>query len=255
MGTILDLNVLTAPATGDWLLIRDISDASDKDKKMALGYLAWKDQAVTPTAARAVRWKDANTIEDAGFLVSDIARLSVAQTWTGVNTFSGANVFTPQQTFNGGALFGGAAPQSNLNYYREAGSFTPQFADAGSGGVQGTPTASMGAYTRIGNRVWIDIFFDNMPTTGMTGANFLYIRNLPFAAVSTTNYIAVGTAWTSRINFGGNHLSVRIGAGSTALLLYGHPGTGNATPPVVLISDLGGGTLVDLGISINYQCV
>ena len=37
MGTIADLNELTAPAIGDFFVVRDISDVLDKDKKMTLG--------------------------------------------------------------------------------------------------------------------------------------------------------------------------------------------------------------------------
>lgn len=66
MGTIADLNELTAPDVLDYWVVRDVSDVLDKDKKVKLGKFPLKDGAVSPTAGRVARWKDANTLEDGG---------------------------------------------------------------------------------------------------------------------------------------------------------------------------------------------
>jgi hypothetical protein len=47
MGQISDLTALTAPATGDLLLVRDVSDPTDKDKKIALSEFGVLDLAAT----------------------------------------------------------------------------------------------------------------------------------------------------------------------------------------------------------------
>lgn len=50
------------------------------------------DVSGTPTAGRTVEWTDANTIEDAGFATSDIARLSQAQTFAESQTVETSGV-------------------------------------------------------------------------------------------------------------------------------------------------------------------
>jgi len=90
MGQIADLNEITTLAglaTGDLMVVRDISDAADKDKKLQMGKLAWKDSAAILTN-RVASWKDANTLMDAGFLVTDVPLKSAANTFTANNNFS-----------------------------------------------------------------------------------------------------------------------------------------------------------------------
>jgi hypothetical protein len=71
---------------------------------------------------------------------------------------------------------------SNLEWYEE-GTWTPVVADAATGGNV-SATVPVGAYTRIGNIVTLTFSLTNISTAGMTGANDLFIRGLPFAAKS-----------------------------------------------------------------------
>lgn len=78
MGTIAQLNELTTPATGDYLLASDASDATDKNKKVAF---------------------------------SKFGVLSLAQTWTAAQTFSAgitvsgaASVLSAVRSGNTGAI-------------------------------------------------------------------------------------------------------------------------------------------------------
>ena len=131
--------------------------------------------------------------------------------------------------------------------------FTPVFADASSGGNVATVAAAAGWYTRIGGRIWVDIFFDNISTSGLTSGNSVYIRGLPVASLNSANYRATGSVFFSRINYTDRFVSAFLNYNTSYLTLQSHPNTGNATPTNILVSDLTGGTgFVDLVISISY---
>jgi hypothetical protein len=53
MGELTDLTALTTPAAGDLLLVRDISDASDKDKSLALSKMGVLNLAAVWSAIQA----------------------------------------------------------------------------------------------------------------------------------------------------------------------------------------------------------
>jgi hypothetical protein len=82
--TIRDLTELTTVAVDDYLLISDTSDVTNRDKRISTAnlQLALPKKTGTPVAGRVAGWADANTLNDGGFAISDIARLSVAQTYT-----------------------------------------------------------------------------------------------------------------------------------------------------------------------------
>jgi len=84
----------------------------------------------------------------------------------------------------GGIQFGGdTAAANSLDDYEE-GTWTPVIADATSAGNTGTGTFT-GNYTKIGRLVHLQFTLLNLDTTGMTGANDLYIRGIPFACLTT----------------------------------------------------------------------
>lgn len=97
---VADLSELTSPAANDFMLVSDTSDPLFKDKKMQLGKMVIK--SGTPTASRLASWTDANTIQDAGFLVSDFARKTGspiggrAVVWTDANAIQDAGVLFTQ---------------------------------------------------------------------------------------------------------------------------------------------------------------
>lgn len=160
-----------------------------------------------------------------------------------------AQTYSALKTFSAGLTFGG----STLNTYTEATSFTPVFADASSGGNVASVGAAAGWYTRIGNRVWVDMFFDNISTSGLTSGNPVYVRGLPFSSLNSANYRATGSVYFSRINYTDRFVSAFLITNTTYLTLQSHPNTGSATPTAILVSDLTGGTgFVDLVISISY---
>lgn len=88
--TIRDLTELTAVAANDYLLISDTSDVTNRDKRIAISNLQINlaQKTGTPVLNRVASWLDSNTVQDAGYLASDVARLSVGQTYTGKPTFN-----------------------------------------------------------------------------------------------------------------------------------------------------------------------
>lgn len=63
----------------------------------------------------------------------------------------------------------------------EEGTFTPVLADAQTGGNTASTANTKGIYTKVGRQVTCKIEFVNINTGGMTGANAIWLRNLPFA--------------------------------------------------------------------------
>lgn len=126
MGQLADLNDLPALATGDLILVRDISDASDKDKKMQLGKVAWKDSGAI-VANRLASWKDANTVQDAGFLTTDVALKNAANSFVGNQSITGSlstsaglsaasSIGTPLSVSRSGSATTGAQVLCSLTY-------------------------------------------------------------------------------------------------------------------------------------------
>jgi len=106
-----------------------------------------------------------------------------------------------------------SATSSNLLDDYEEGTFTPEFADATSGGNTATVSAS-GRYTKIGNLVTANIHFINIDTSGMTSGNAIYIRNLPFVIGVTPNPICA--VLCDRINF--DQYVIAMGSGGNSYI-------------------------------------
>ena len=80
----------------------------------------------------------------------------------------------------------------------EEGTFTPEFANAASGGTESSSyTTQDGRYTKIGNLVHVDIFLRNVVTTSL-GTGAFFVRGLPFAVKSGSIYI--GQAGLSNVD-------------------------------------------------------
>jgi hypothetical protein len=78
--------------------------------------------------------------------------------------------------------------QDALDYYDE-GTWTPIAADASSGGNVSATSAASASYTRIGNMCNVRCRFTTLSIAGMTGANDVFIRGLPFTALSETGTV------------------------------------------------------------------
>lgn len=90
------------------------------------------------------------------------------------------------------------------NPFYASGAFTPEVADAATGGNVGTGTF-YGQYVKIGRQVTVTISLTNINTTGMTAANDFFIRNLPYTAGSVTGSVLyTGSVMGVSINFNTN---------------------------------------------------
>jgi len=105
----------------------------------------------TPTAARIASWLDANSVQDGGIAVSDLGRLSLAQTFSALKTFSA------------GLSFG----NETLNVYLES-TWIPQLYGSVSTGAISYGTRT-GKYTRIGNVIFFHAFIAVTTITGGSG--------------------------------------------------------------------------------------
>ena len=115
-----------------------------------------------------------------------------------------------------------------LNDYEE-GTWTPILADASTAGNTATGAFS-GFYTKIGRLVTLQATCGTITTTGMTGANTLYIRGLPFAIAGSTQ-LSAGAANFYNVVMGANGSIawINAAAGTTYIrILKQASGTTNA---------------------------
>jgi hypothetical protein len=115
-----------------------------------------------------------------------------------------------------------------LNDYEE-GTWTPILADASTAGNTATGAFS-GFYTKIGRLVILQATCGTITTTGMTGANTLYIRGLPFAIAGSTQ-LSAGAANFYNVVMGANGSIawINAAAGTTYIrILKQASGTTNA---------------------------
>lgn len=132
----------------------------------------------------------------------------------------------------------------------EEGTFTPVFADASSGGNTGTAALASGRYTKIGRFVYINISYLNISTTGMTLANSIFIRNLPFTAVSSSFVQFPGSQINSNVSSTNGVITPFVPNNTSYINLYNGIAAGTFT--TLLVSSIISGDS-DLYINICYE--
>ena len=144
--------------------------------------------------------------------------------------------------FNGGT--------DAFQHYEE-GTWTPEVADATSGGNTGTGTLS-GYYVRIGDMVHISCNITNVNTTGMTGGNNLSIRGLPFDIVSQTGTIRqTGVVDATGVTYTGSYL-VAVAQDNTSYIRIFVQNNSGGSSSIMDVNALNSGT-TDLRFSMWYQ--
>ena len=136
-------------------------------------------------------------------------------------TTSGSGITFP-------ATASGSTDANTLDDYEE-GTWTPILADDPSAGNTATGAFS-GFYTKIGRLVTLQATCGTITTTGMTGANTLYIRGLPFAIAGSTQ-LSAGAANFYNVVMGANGSIawINAAAGTTFIrILKQASGTTNA---------------------------
>jgi hypothetical protein len=183
------------------------------------------------------------------------ASLPVITTTGDVNTgifFPAADTiaFTTGGTTRGrwttdGLCFNADTAAANALDDYEEGTFTPEIADAITGGNTGTAGAATGTYTKIGRLVNIIISLVNMNTSGMTAGNILHIRGLPFANSSQN---APLSCYLDSFNFT-NFVTPRVAGSSSYFVL--HDNVDSANDVLLLVSSVTSGT-ADIFINGTY---
>jgi hypothetical protein len=131
-----------------------------------------------------------------------------------------------------------------------AGTWTPEVADAASGGNAASATVAYGEYTRIGDLVWAGCRITQINTTGLTAGNAVNVRGFPYASNNaSSNYRATGTASVNNITFGG-YVSVNMLSNTSAVTLVNN--ASGAAGANILVSALTSGTAL-IQFSIVYR--
>jgi len=144
----------------------------------------------------------------------------------------------------------GTGTSELLDDYEE-GTFTPVVADAASGGNEGSATEAYGYYTKTGRQVTVQITLLNIDTTGLTGANDLYITGVPFAAegLSGINYFT-GSMSAALLTSSADVVVPEIFDSSSYVRIREWNLSGTGTDWTI-VSELTSGT-ADLNITLTY---
>ena len=149
-----------------------------------------------------------------------------------------------------GLCFGSDTAAANALDDYEEGTWTPEIADASSGGNTGSASISNATYVKIGKLVTIQATLANIVTTGMTSANVLFIRNLPFTSASPNN--SIGPVFTDTVTFQGSRTSAVASIGvSDSWLTFISMGSAS-TDTGIDVGDLTSGTS-DIIITMTYE--
>ena len=131
----------------------------------------------------------------------------------------------------------------------EEGTWTPVVADATTGGNVGTCTINHARYTKIGRQVSVECNISSITSTGMTGGNPFYVRNLPFASVTGGN----GNFYSLRVGRNASTVSSSVFCLDGTSYVYFPLYTTNSatTGTFILVSDIVSGTS-EIILSVTY---
>lgn len=113
---------------------------------------------------------------------------------------------------------------NTLDDYEEN-TFTPVAAFVTPGTSAWTPSVQVGRYTKIGNRVWVDVTYEGLLTLG-TAAGALIINNLPFTVKNVTNYWPYGPAQMVGWTLAGVSNYNCYGLANSTSMYFGYTGSG-----------------------------
>ena len=126
----------------------------------------------------------------------------------------------------------------------EEGTFTPTIVGTTTTGA-GTYTEQAGYYTKIGNRVFVNIALD---WSAHTGAGNMRVSGLPFTNENVTLNLAIPSFYVANLSLtAGNIVQGFVNANSTQILLYQVPTGGGSSSFVPL------DTSATIRVSLQYQ--
>ena len=148
-----------------------------------------------------------------------------------------------------GIQFDGDTAAANALDDYEEGTWTPVVADATAGGNTGSATVTSANYTKIGRQVTVTAIIGNIVTTGMTAANALYIRGLPFTSSASNSAQGAVTADTLTYPASRTYIVANIGLSDSWMSFVS---SGNALADTsVLVSGVSSG-VSDIFVTLTY---
>jgi len=135
-----------------------------------------------------------------------------------------------------------------IDGFGSQGAFTPVLRD-NTAGTAATATTSIGYFTKVGKRIFFDITFTDINTTGLTAGNQVVITGLPYTASSTAGRIASVPVHVANCTSTTGNIWATIITGSTRMTLLNGTTTGLSTWPVSSITSGTG----DIYISGSYE--
>jgi len=183
MGQIADLNDLATPVLADYLLVRDVSDLTDRDKKLLIGTL------------RSLLLANGTLTNP---MLADMAQATLKGRASGAGTGAPADL---------------TAAQVNT-IIEEAAPFTPIVSDSDIGGATATPATAAGYYVKRGVDITAFITILGVNTTGLSAAAPLWIRNLPYPSLNSANFRATCTPIFGNVTFTANPVGMMLGNSS-----------------------------------------
>ena len=139
---------------------------------------------------------------------------------------------------SGGAYLGGTAAANKLDDYEE-GTFTPAFS---GGDYTFTYNKQKGSYTKIGNRVFVDmhLYIDSSTAPSGSTDGDLNVTGLPFAfnAQNSVDILAVSIGFKQQIVNTEDSLSVKFVSGNSSFTIHKDLSTGFPDGSLLQASDL-----------------
>jgi hypothetical protein len=132
----------------------------------------------------------------------------------------------------------------------EEGTFTPVVADAATGGNTGTAALAKGRYTKVGRLVTVTVAFLDITTTGMTALNTLFVRGLPFTAVTDAFVNFVGSSFNSQL--ASTNGAVYPALGNNSVAIYFMNGAAVGTNTALTVASITSGQ-TDLYATLTYE--
>jgi hypothetical protein len=137
----------------------------------------------------------------------------------------------------------GTGTSELLDDYEE-GTFTPTIVGTTAAGA-GTYTEQSGYYTKVGNRVFVNIV---LGWSAHTGTGNMRVSGLPFTNENVTGNVSIPSFWVADLALTAlNVIQGFVNTGSTQILLYQVPTGGGASAFVPI------DTAASLRVSLQYQ--
>ena len=137
----------------------------------------------------------------------------------------------------------------------EEGTWTPEIADASSGGNVATIGTTYASYTKIGNTVVLHLAALDINVTGLTAGNILFIRGLPFLSANNPRVHSAGSIIVDRIGATGSYVNPYVEYNRTFMVLQASSVSAAVQDAPVLVSGVGSPGSDIQALTVVYEAV